>query len=126
MKVKCTSSLENEELIVGKEYEVTREGIYIYEIINEIGEVGSYNKDCFEVVEKRKSAEKEMVSHPSHYNMGKYEVIDVIDDWKLGFSLGNAIKYIARAGHKWNTIEDLNKAIFYIQHEIERLSKEEG
>lgn len=59
------------------------------------------------------------VDHPAHYNQGKFEVIDVIDDWKLGFCLGNAVKYIARAGHKdKNPVEDLNKAIWYIQHEI--------
>ena len=61
----------------------------------------------------------ENVNHPSHYNMGKYEVIDVIEDWKLGFSLGNAIKYIARAEHKENKVQDLEKAIFYIKREIE-------
>lgn len=67
----------------------------------------------------------ENVNHPSHYNFGKYEVIDVIDDWKLGFSLGNAVKYIARAGKKDPTkeIEDLRKAVFYINHEIERLTE---
>lgn len=46
------------------------------------------------------------VEHPSHYNQGKYEVIDVINDWKLNFNLGNAIKYIARADYKNNAIED--------------------
>ena len=66
----------------------------------------------------------ENVNHPSHYNFGRYEVIDVIDDWKLGFSLGNAVKYIARAGKKDpdKEIEDLKKAAFYINHEIERLT----
>ena len=59
------------------------------------------------------------VEHPKHYNFGKYEVIDVIDDWGLDFALGNAIKYIARAGKKSeNTIEDLEKALWYINHEI--------
>lgn len=62
---------------------------------------------------------KEMVNHPSHYNKGKYEVIDVIDDWNLDFSLGNAIKYIARCNYKENKIEDLKKAVWYIQHEID-------
>ena len=60
-----------------------------------------------------------MVNHPSHYNKGKYEVIDVIDDWNLDFSLGNAIKYIARCNYKENKIEDLKKAVWYIQHEID-------
>ena len=70
----------------------------------------------------------ENVNHPSHYNFGKYEVIDVIDDRKLGFSLGNAVKYIARAGKKdpAKEVEDLKKAVFYINHEIERLTEVEG
>lgn len=59
------------------------------------------------------------VEHPSHYNQGKYEVIDVINDWKLNFNLGNVVKYIARAEYKNNAIEDLEKALFYLKYEIE-------
>jgi len=57
---------------------------------------------------------REQINHPRHYNIGKYEVIDVIEDWKLGFNLGNAVKYIARAEHK-NGVEDIKKAIWYLQ-----------
>jgi len=60
------------------------------------------------------------VNHPSHYNTGKYEVIDVIEDWNLGFNLGNAVKYIGRCGHKGDAIEDLEKAAWYLKREIER------
>lgn len=62
------------------------------------------------------------VSHPSHYTDGKIEVIDYIEDKKLGFHLGNAVKYISRAGKKDPNkyIEDLRKAIWYINREIER------
>ena len=67
--------------------------------------------------------EKEMVNHPSHYNMGKYEAIDVIEDWGLGFNLGNSLKYISRAEHKDNKLEDLKKARWYIDREIQRLEK---
>ena len=67
--------------------------------------------------------EKEMVNHPSHYNMGKYEAIDVIEDWNLNFNLGNAQKYLFRAGHKDDMIQDLEKAKWYISREIQRLSK---
>lgn len=63
----------------------------------------------------------ERVNHPSHYNMGSIEVIDAIEDWKLNFSRGNAVKYIARAGHKGDEIEDLKKAAWYIDREIKRL-----
>lgn len=67
---------------------------------------------------------KDMVNHPPHYNTGKIEVIDVIEDWKLGFNDGNAVKYIARHSHKSNPIEDLKKAVWYINREIERLTRE--
>ena len=68
---------------------------------------------------------KEMIDHPSHYNQGKYEAIDVIEDWKLNFNLGNTVKYISRAGHKDNIIQDLKKASWYLNREIERLEKGE-
>jgi hypothetical protein len=70
---------------------------------------------------------KEQVDHPSHYG-GKdnqYEAIKVIDAWNLGFSLGNTVKYISRAGKKDPTkeIEDLKKALFYLEHHIKTLEK---
>lgn len=66
--------------------------------------------------------EKETVNHPSHYNQG-IEAIEIIESWDLNFSLGNAIKYILRAPHKSNTLEDLKKASWYINREIERIEK---
>lgn len=56
----------------------------------------------------------DMVDHPSHYNQGKIEVIDAIEDWGLGFHLGSAIKYIARSRYKGKEKEDLQKAMWYI------------
>lgn len=63
------------------------------------------------------------VNRPSHYTDGKIEVIDFIEDKKLGFCLGNVIKYIARAGKKDPTkeIEDLKKAKWYIERRIKEL-----
>ena len=66
---------------------------------------------------------KETVNHPNHYNVGGIEVIDFIESWNLDFSLGNAIKYIARAPYKNDELEDLKKARWYIDREIERLEK---
>lgn len=65
------------------------------------------------------------IDHPSHYNTGKIEVIDFIEDQNLNFHRGNAVKYIARAGikDKEKEIEDLFKALWYINREIELLSK---
>ena len=63
------------------------------------------------------------VEHPAHYTDGNIEVIDYIEDKKLGFCLGNAIKYISRAGKKDRSkeIEDLEKAIWYINRRISEL-----
>ena len=68
---------------------------------------------------------KEMVNHPPHYNVGNYEVIEIIEDWKLNFNMGNAIKYIARANHKDKKEEDLQKAIWYLQREINNIKEVE-
>lgn len=70
------------------------------------------------------------VSRPSHYADTKIQPIEVIDDWNLDFCLGNALKYIKRAGHKASgtlsiidkEIEDLNKAVWYLNHKIEVLN----
>ena len=72
-------------------------------------------------VEKCKS---ESVNHPAHYGGDTlYEAIKVIEAWELGFCLGNAVKYISRAGKKDKTkeIEDLKKAVWYINRHIEKL-----
>ena len=63
---------------------------------------------------------KEWVNHPTHYqSKNGMEVIDVIDNFELNFNLGNAVKYILRCGKKDHDIQELNKAIWYINHEIE-------
>ena len=58
------------------------------------------------------------VNNPTHYNTGTIEVIEVIEDWKLNFNLGNAIKYIGRCEHKNNKTEDIKKAIWYLEREL--------
>jgi len=65
---------------------------------------------------------KEAVDHPAHYGgeSNPYEVIKVIEAWNLGFCLGNTVKYIARAEHKGATVEDLEKARWYLDREIQR------
>ena len=61
---------------------------------------------------------------PKYYRRGSVQVWDFIRDQELNFHLGNAIKYICRADHKYDDIEDLSKAIHYLSNEIEsRTSK---
>lgn len=59
-----------------------------------------------------------------YYKSGGMEAFDVIDAFDLGFNLGNAFKYIARAGKKGNKSEDLRKAVTYLNREIEKEEKE--
>lgn len=68
----------------------------------------------------------DVVNHPAHYTDGKIEVIDFIEDKGLNFHRGNAVKYIARAGKKdpEKEVEDLRKAVWYLNREITRLTGE--
>ena len=61
---------------------------------------------------------------PRYYNRGSIEVWDFIRDQNLNYHLGNAIKYICRAGYKDDSISDLNKAIHYLTNERDYLLKE--
>lgn len=67
------------------------------------------------------------VEHPSHYGGADdpYEAIKVIEAWLLGFNLGNAVKYISRAGKKDPSkhIQDLEKAAWYLNREIQKLKE---
>lgn len=66
------------------------------------------------------------VDHPNHYNCGQIEVIDLIEEWGLGFCLGNAVKYICRSGKKGGPSGekmDLEKAVWYLNRAIEKREK---
>src|SRR5580698_10150981 len=68
------------------------------------------------------------VLRPAHYG-GKdapYEAIKVIEAWGLGFNLGNAVKYISRAGKKGAALEDLKKAAWYLARAISNMEKTSG
>ena len=136
MKLKCidNSQVQN-ELTLGKMYDVIHTYPLCYAIFNDRGVQDKYMKDRFEVsptiddVIKDKQKENvphgtiEHVNHPNHYNKGNFEVIEVIEDWGLGFNLGNAIKYIGRCEHKENKKQDLEKALWYIKRELENITK---
>lgn len=73
---------------------------------------------------------KDKVNHPEHYNQGKYECIDVMEetfgkDAVIQFSICNAFKYLYRCKHKDAMLQDLNKAKWYIEKAIELINKTE-
>lgn len=81
-------------------------------------------------LKNRKQRYQDEINHPKHYNVldafckecdHPIECIDVVS--AMSFNLGNAIKYIWRCDHKKDAIEDLKKAVFYLQHEIARREK---
>ena len=151
--VKCTSgelskfTKENLYRIVSKDFEHSRG--YFYGVVNDAGLIDYFCQEKFEENFTDKDVPNEItyysnantsfdindnVNHPSHYTWLKdlcgVEPIDICKH--LDFDLGNALKYILRAGHKKDismtegekTIEDLKKAIFYINDKIEMLENE--
>jgi hypothetical protein len=78
-----------------------------------------------EIIVTMDEDDNDQVIHPQHYG-GKdnpYEAIKVIEAWEVGFNLGNTLKYISRAGKKDNIIQDLEKALFYLDREIQNRKK---
>ena len=75
---------------------------------------------------EKKPVPNDPVNHPSHYTSGSIEVIDFIEDQKMPYHLGSAMKYICRAGKKdpAKTVEDLQKAAWYITRYIDLLGRE--
>jgi hypothetical protein len=65
--------------------------------------------------------EEDLVNYPFHYTFGKYEVLDVLDDWKLGPYEFLILQYIARSDHKGNKLQDLKKAQFYLNRLIKNI-----
>ena len=93
--------------------EKVQRAIYLLENLSD-------NKESKELKES-----KEQVDHPSHYNQGKFEVIDVIESEHFDFHLGNAFKYLSRAGKKDPSkfIEDLEKALWYLNRSLNGRNK---
>ena len=79
-------------------------------------------KELFEAMQDPAPAESpaDPVNHPPHYKTGGIETIDFIEAKGLNYRLGNVVKYITRAEHKGNRKEDLQKALWYLQREIDQ------
>lgn len=70
-----------------------------------------------------KAVAKDNVNHPAHYKTGGIETIDFIEAKSLNYNLGNVVKYLTRADHKGNKLEDLKKAQWYLNREVSNLEK---
>ena len=67
---------------------------------------------------KARWVKPDAVNSPAHYKVGGIETIDFIEAKKLGYNLGNVVKYLTRADHKGNKLEDLRKAQWYLEREV--------
>lgn len=75
------------------------------------------NQPVFQV-NWRSPADTDLINHPQHYNAGRIEVIDLIDDQQLDFYRGTIVKYLLRAPHKGQFLSDLKKAQWYLNRLI--------
>lgn len=88
----------------------------VAEIVEAMNGLGQVNEKA--VHEVLATPVHDPVNHPVHYTTGRIETIDYIDAKQFNYCLGNAIKYVSRAPHKGKYVEDLKKAIWYINHAI--------
>jgi len=72
--------------------------------------------------DKVRWTKSDAVNHPAHYKVGGIETIDFIEAKKLGYNLGNVVKYLTRADHKGNRKQDLEKAKWYLERELSATS----
>ena len=82
------------------------------------------HKECPNIKNHPKEEKKmDDVNHPKHYTQGKIEVIDFIEDQEMTYFIGNATKYLCRYRYKGDPVKDLEKALFYINRQIEQLKQ---
>ena len=72
----------------------------------------------------KKKDMSDLVHNPPHYKSGGIEAIDVIEAFELNFRLANVVKYVLRAGRKGDALEDLEKAAWYLDREIDKLEEQ--
>lgn len=132
--IKDYTKHELEDVLDNEEQSSDNEPDYIVsytDICNSIKHQMNYNED--DSCQDEQDAQHDSVNHPSYYADGKIEVIDYIEDKKLDYHLGTAVKYISRAGKKHERgmtdkekeIQDLQKAVWFINRKIELLKNED-
>lgn len=100
---------------LGRPRKVTVESENLKRLVDEYREA--------KAVERTKQILKaDPVNHPAHYKVGGIETIDFIEAKKLGYNLGNVVKYITRSDHKGNRKQDLEKALWYLNRELSAMS----
>lgn len=97
----------------------TKFGRVIGQILNKKRTNKGYEYQDIEVIKPQTTLNNPI--EPKHYTQFKITPVEVIEEWKLSYHLGNVVKYIARAGHKGDKLEDLKKAQWYLNREIKNM-----
>lgn len=92
-------------------------------ILDEIREKEGKRKPVEQPATVEESAPASTPINPTHYNRFRIEPWDAIDEWGLDFDRGSAVKYIVRAGHKDDYIQDIKKAVTFLNHHIECMER---
>ena len=89
----------------------------------DVGGVGAEIKVTEAPKPKKIKIKADPVNSPEHYKVGGIETIDFIEAKGLGYNLGNVVKYISRADHKDDKLENLKKAQWYLNREVGKLEE---
>lgn len=107
---------------LGRPRKVTEASINLQKLVDEYKQARAAKKENLQPIDLSSSnapiSKADPVNHPAHYKVGGIETIDFIEAKKLGYNLGNVVKYITRSDHKGNRLQDLRKAQWYLEREI--------
>lgn len=107
---------------LGRPRKVTEASENLKRLVDEYKQARAAKKEDWQTIDLSSSntpiSKADPVNHPSHYKVGGIETIDFIEAKKLGYNLGNVVKYITRSDHKGNRLQDLRKAQWYLEREI--------
>lgn len=95
-------------------HELARDEKPVWTVVEDIADVAST------IVDVEGEYVDDVINHPSHYKIGGIEVIDFIEAKGFNYRIGNVVKYLSRAGHKGDYLENLRKAQWYLEREIEK------
>lgn len=107
---------------LGRPRKVTEASENLKKLVDEYKQARAAKKEDWKTIDLSSSntpiSKADPVNHPAHYKVGGIETIDFIEAKKLGYNLGNVVKYITRSDHKGNRLQDLRKAQWYLEREI--------
>lgn len=124
-KVKAKAKVKKHRKVtkkLGRPRKVTEASENLKKLVDEYKQAKAAKKEDWKVIDVSSSntplQKADPVNHPTHYKVGGIETIDFIEAKKLGYNLGNVVKYITRSDHKGNRLQDLRKAQWYLEREI--------